>query len=228
MKTIVEDYSDFEQKYKEWMEWQIAQETNPRRRELLEKGLGHETVEFLRTVWYPAVHHFDDLFPEWEVKDFHNGYRYLNLAYMPGGAKGGIEIQGYASHAGDIDVRRFKDICWQHCLLSLDGWILLPIAYPSIKEEPWRCSQLVLSFVSTFVSQEVPSGLSVYEAEAVRFARRLLRPFAPNELAAHLMITERHTRRVLHKLVDEGLLLVVAGKQRYRTYILRTERPLFD
>jgi hypothetical protein len=40
----------FEQQYTVWLEGQMAAETNPRRRELLEKGLGHGTVEFLRTI----------------------------------------------------------------------------------------------------------------------------------------------------------------------------------
>ncbi|MNR53510.1 hypothetical protein D3C85_1735390 [compost metagenome] len=44
------------------------------------------------------------------MRDFNNGYRYLDLAYMPGGVIGGIEIQGYGPHARDLDVRRFKDI----------------------------------------------------------------------------------------------------------------------
>lgn len=61
-------------------------ETNSRR-ELLSKGLGHGTVEFLRFVWFPVVGNLRHLLPEWEVRDFSNGYRYLDLAYMPAGAK---------------------------------------------------------------------------------------------------------------------------------------------
>jgi hypothetical protein len=72
IKTVVEILSTFEQKYEEWLELNIKQEENHRRRELLESGLGHGTLEFLRTVWYPAVQHFDHLYPEWEVRDFHN------------------------------------------------------------------------------------------------------------------------------------------------------------
>lgn len=75
--------SQFEQKYEEWLQANIDSEKNIRRRELLQKGLGHGTVEFLRLVWFPAVGHFDHLLPEWEVRDFNNGYRYLDLAYMP-------------------------------------------------------------------------------------------------------------------------------------------------
>lgn len=213
--------SRFDQLYELWIHTNILNEKNPRRLEILNKGLGHGTVEFLRSVWFPAIGHFNDLHPEWEVRDFSNGYRYLDLAYMPGDARGGIEIQGYGPHARDLDVRRFKDLCRRHCLLALDGWTFLPIAYPSIVEEPKQCQQLILSFVGRFVATDVPASLSWLEAEAVRFARRLLRPITPLELAAHLRISDRHTRRILHKLVELQILDIASGEQRARTYKLR-------
>lgn len=213
--------SRFDQQYALWIHTNILNEKNPRRLEILHKGLGHGTVEFLRTVWFPAIGNFNDLHPEWEVRDFSNGYRYLDLAYMPGGARGGIEIQGYGPHARDLDVRRFKDLCRRHCLLALDGWTFLPIAYPSIVEEPQQCQQLILSFVGRFVASDVPASLSWLEAEAVRFARRLLRPITPLELANHLRVSDRHTRRLLRKLVELQLLDIASGEQRARTYKLR-------
>ncbi|MOA07674.1 hypothetical protein D3C78_1273830 [compost metagenome] len=81
--------SQFESKYEEWLQLNINSAENHRRSELLQKGLGHGTIEFLRSIWFPAVGNFDHLYPEWEVRDFNNGYRYLDLAYMPGGVKGG-------------------------------------------------------------------------------------------------------------------------------------------
>lgn len=215
--------SRFEQKFEEWMQLNIENEANPRRLELLEKGLGHGTVEFLRSIWFPTIKNFDHLYPEWEVRDFNNGYRYVDLAYMPGSVKGGIEIQGYGPHARDIDVRRFKDLCWKHSLMALDGWIVLPVAYLSIKDEPRRCQQLVLSFIGSFISTEVLSGLTYLEAEIIRYARRRLRPFTPLELSDHLRITDRHARRLLHRLVNMEILMVNSGRMRYRTYCLRTE-----
>lgn len=213
----------FTQRYEEWMLAQITEERDSRRRELLEKGLGHGTVEFLRSVWFPAIGNFDHLYPEWEVRDFNNGYRYLDLAYRPGGAKGGIEIQGYGPHARDLDVKRFKDLCMRHCLLALDGWIFLPIAYLSIKEEPKQCQQLILSFIGRFISTDISANLSCLEAETLRFARRILRPFSPPELAEHLRASERYTRKILHHLVELQLLFVTSGKKRYRTYQLRPD-----
>ncbi|CAH1220847.1 hypothetical protein PAECIP111890_05146 [Paenibacillus sp. JJ-223] len=189
----------------------------------------------MKTVWNMARWSFyamsgfrlfeasDHLQPEGEVRDFHNGYRYLDLAYLPGnGVKGGIEIQGYGPHARDLDVRRFKDLCWRHCLLTLDGWTFLPIAYLSIKDEPKRCQQLVLAFIGKFAATEAPLALNWVEAETVRFARRLLRPFTPAELAAHLRVTDQHVRRILHSMVDQQVLEVANGQERYRTYMLRT------
>jgi hypothetical protein len=213
--------SRFEKRYEEWLKLQIASEANPRRLELLEKGLGHGTVEFLRLVWFPVVGHFEYLYPEWEVRDFNNGYRYLDLAYMPGGAKGGTEIQGYGSHARDLDVRRFKDLCRKHCLLVLDDWLFLPVAYLSITDEPQLCQQLVLAFIGKFIAMDLPSNFSWVEAETIRFARRVPHPFTPFELAKHLRVSDRHARRVLRGLVDCQLLAVVGGHERARTYKLR-------
>ncbi|MGO4889160.1 transcriptional regulator [Anaerobacillus sp. MEB173] len=210
----------FEQNFEVWLQENISIETNRRRREILEKGLGHGTFEFLRSIWYPTVGNFDHLYPEWEVRDFNNGYRYLDLAYMPGGAKGGIEIQGFGPHARDLDVRRFKDLCWRHSLLALDGWTFLPIAYLSIKEEPKQCQQLILAFIGKFLSTNVPSQLSYLEAEVVRFARRLLRPITPLEVSTHLNISARHTRRILQNLVESRILKIVSGKERIRAYTL--------
>lgn len=203
----------------EWMTKQIAEELNPRRRKLLKKGLGHGTLEFLKTIWYPTLGSLDHLYPEWEVRALNNSYRYLDLAYMPAGAKGCLEIHGYRSHARDIEAWRFKDLCMKQALLSLDDWLFLPIAYLSIKEEPEVCKQLVLSFVGKFVSMPVPTTIGWAEAETLRFARRLLRPFTSGELSAHLGRSDRQTRRTLQVLTDMNLL-TTNGKIRYRTYQL--------
>ncbi|MDQ0058769.1 hypothetical protein [Paenibacillus harenae] len=73
----------FKDAYEEWMARQIAEEKSHRRKEFLRKGLGHGTMEYLRLIWNPAIGNFDHLYAEYEVRDFNNGYRYLDPAYMP-------------------------------------------------------------------------------------------------------------------------------------------------
>ncbi len=211
----------FEETFNEWLQKNITDEKNHRRLEILNKGLGHGTIEFLRVIWFPTIGNFDHLYPEWEVRDFNNGYRYLDLAYMPGGVKGGIKIQGYGPHARDLDVRRFKDLCWRHSLLALDGWTFLPIAYLSIKDEPKKVSQLILAFIGKFISSEAPSSLTWVEIEILRFARRLPRSFTPLEVANHLNVSDRHARRLLHSMVKSKILMVESSKERARRYKLR-------
>lgn len=46
------------------------------------KGLSHGTVTLLRSIWFPVIGNLNDLHPEYEVRDFNNRYRYLDLAYM--------------------------------------------------------------------------------------------------------------------------------------------------
>lgn len=210
----------FEHAYKAWLQQQIAEEKSARRREILSDGLGHGTVEFLRKIWFPTIQNFDHLYPEYEVRDLHNRIRYLDLAYMPGGDKGCIEIHGFSSHARDIEASRFKDLCMKQALLVLDDWHFLPIAYLSIREDPELCKQLVLAFVGKFLSTDVPSKLNWVEAETIRFAKRLMRPFSPKELAIHLRYSEQHVRVILHQLVEKRLMVVASGNQRYRTYRL--------
>lgn len=216
----------FEKEYERWMQMQIAQEDNHRRRELLQKGLSYGSVELLRTIWYPLIGNFDHLYPEWEVRDFNNGYRYLDFAFMPGGVKADIEVQDYRTHARDLDTRRFRDLCRRQSLLALDDWIFLPIAYLSIREEPEFCKQLILSFIGKFLSCDADAQVNSMEAETIRYARRMLRPFAPLELARHLRISDRYARKILHHLVEKNLLIVAGGKLRFRTYQLNLGNAL--
>ncbi|GGO04924.1 hypothetical protein [Saccharibacillus kuerlensis] len=211
---------EFEKEYESWISGQLEAEQNPRRRERLEQGLGHGSIEFLRSVWFPVFKNFDHLYAEWEVRDLNGGYRYIDLAYRPGGEKGAIEIQGYGPHARDLDVRRFKDLCWRHSLLALEDWTLLHIAYPSIKEELGRCRQLVLAFAGKFSASSFDSSLSWLEAETLRFARGTPAPFTAGHLAEHLRISSQHTRRILRTLVEDRRLVVASGEKRYRTYRL--------
>lgn len=213
--------ANFERAYEQWLTRQIENERGVRRKALLEQGLGHGSIEFLRQIWFPAVGNLDDLHAEWEVRDYHGGYRYIDLAYRPGGAKGAIEIQGYGSHARDLDTRRFKDLCWRHSLLALDGWTLLPVAYLSIREEPERCRQLALAFVGRFLSFDAAGdGLSWLEEETLRYARRMLAPFGAGELAGHLRVTDRHARLILRALAERKRIDIANDKQRYRMYRL--------
>lgn len=218
----------FDEAYRLWMQKQINEEANPRRRELLEKGLSHGTVQFLRSLWFPLFRNFDYLYAEFEVRDFNNKYRYLDLAFLPWEIKACIEIHDYRTHARDVEVGRFKDLCMKQAMLALDDWLFLPITYLSIRDDPGLCKQLVLSLVGKFLSSPVHAELNWAESETLRFARRLMWSLTPRELSAHLQLSERHTRDILRSLVSKKLLVVASGSQRYRTYQLPADYSIGD
>ncbi len=133
---------------------------------MLEKGLGHGTIEFLKTIWYPAVGNFNHLFPEWEVRDFGNRYRYLDLAYRPSGSKGCIEIHGYRSHARDIEAWRFKDLCMKQAYLCLDEWMFLPIEDEALRFARGR--------MRTFTVAELAEHLNRSNRQSRRILEKLV------------------------------------------------------
>lgn len=207
--------------YEKWMQAQIEEEGSVRRKEILSKGLSHSSVEFLSKIWFPAIGNFDHLHAEYEVRDLDNRMRYIHFAFMPGGEKGCIEIHDYRTHARDIEVSRFKDLCMKQSYLVLDDWDFLPIAYLSIRDQPETCKKLVLALVGKYLSSTMPKSINWIEAETIRFARRLVRPFTIQEAAEHLNVSERQGRRIVNDLVDRKWLVVASGNQRYRTYRLR-------
>lgn len=211
----------FEKAYDTWLSNQIEEEMSPQRKEILRKGLNYSTNEFLRKIWFPSVGHFDHLHAEYGVRDLNNKKRYIDLAYMPDGQKGCIEIHDFRSHARDINTERFKDLCMKQALLVLDGWDFLPIAYLSIRDNPEICKQLVLALIGKYLSTEMSEELNWVEAETMRMARRLVRPITVKEISSHLRITERHGRRILNGLVEKSYMVVDGGKLRYRSFKIR-------
>ena len=114
----------------------------------------------------------------------------------------------------------------KQALLTLDDWFFLPIAYLSIRDDPGICKQLTLAFVGKFLSAGEPPELNWAEAETLRFARRLARPFTARELSLHLRLSERHTREHLRHMAEKKWLVVASGNQRYRTYKLGQQSDL--
>jgi hypothetical protein len=220
-ETEATDRMDVNQAFDEMMHQHISASRGERRAKL-ERGLGHGETAFLKEIWYPAVGHFNDVYPEWEVRDFKDGIRYLDIAYMPVGVKCVVEVQGYGPHARDIPRWRFKDLSLRHCYLVMDGWTILPVAFDLIVENPRLCQQLVLAFIGKFVTTQLADDdLNWLECEILRYARRMVLPFTPDEIRKHLRISPNYARGLLHCLVEKQYLMVASGKERARTFTLR-------
>jgi hypothetical protein len=69
----------------------------------LQDGHGHAEQMILRQVWWPAFGHFDYLYPEYEIQDYLDGFRYLDFTYIKTSFRACFEIDGYGPHWRDVN-----------------------------------------------------------------------------------------------------------------------------
>jgi len=98
----------FEAAYESWMNAQRKMSKGERKRRLTDIS-NHAEKMFLVQVWWPSFGHFANLNAEFAVKDFKDGWRYLDFAYVTEGYKICIEIDSYGTHWRDLDRYQFAD-----------------------------------------------------------------------------------------------------------------------
>src|SRR5690606_4540425 len=106
------------QEYEDWIQ-QHQRTGGPERRRRLRNGLGHAELSFLGQVWLPAVGRLTNLHPEYEVADYSGAPRFLDFAYLRGGVKLAIEIDGFHAHVVDMDRTKFANDLHRQNLLTL-------------------------------------------------------------------------------------------------------------
>src|SRR5690606_32929827 len=105
------------------------------------------------------------LHPEYEVKDFFDGFRYLDFAYIRGSIRIAIEIDGYGTHLANISRRQFCDQWVRHMHLLNDNWIVIRIGYDDIAERPRLWIQLLQQMIGRLFGDEYGPGASLSAEE---------------------------------------------------------------
>ncbi|MEW9699911.1 DNA-binding response regulator [Paenibacillus sp. SI8] len=213
----------FQQEHEKLIQAHDERRTGERLRRLRE-GHGHAEKLFLQQVWWGAVGHFRHLHPEYEVKDFTDGSRYVDFAYLRPPYRICIEIDGYGPHARDVDRWRFGDNLFRQNQLVLDDWKVLRFSFDDIAQKQRRCQQFILHMMGRWYGEaNQPNAISLThrEKEIARLAAFAVEPLTPKAVAVHLGIRVEHTRRWLHELHRKGVLRPASGgKQRIRSYVL--------
>ncbi|GAX89736.1 hypothetical protein [Effusibacillus lacus] len=213
----------FEQDFKEFLQLHLERSTGERLRRLNE-GLGHAETLFLKKVWWQAFGNFNNLYPQYEVSDFKDGYRYLDFAYIRSTFRVAIEIDGYGPHWRDLTQTQFADHLMRQNYLIIDGWWVLRFSYDDISKKPRYCQQTIQQLIGKWLGFEVSDDrLTAREKEIVRLAFRLGRPITPLDVCEGLGIKDRHARKLLHSLVDKKWLSAASGIVRIRSFKLNME-----
>lgn len=224
-RTRREPTIEFHDAYRQFIEGCLGEDCSPERRRKLREGLGFGELGFLEKVWWPLFHSFDHLHPEYEVADYTGGSRFIDFAYLRGKAKLAIEIDGFSSHAQNLDRRGFSYRLHRQNVLVLDGWDVLRFPFDDVDSRPRRCQQTIQQYMgSRFAGSDaqLPESLllTATDREIVRLARGLPGPMKPADVQRHLQESRTTTYRRLRKLVAQGLLVPASGTKRIRAYAL--------
>ncbi len=190
------------------------------------EGHGHAERLFLKQVWWRALGEFLYLHPEFEVKDFRDGIRYIDFAYIRQGLKLAIEIDGYTTHASQISRTQFSDGLIRQNHLIIDGWKVLRFSYDDVQNHPRMCEQIILQFIGKYFSeqhgdQEQYGELNIVEKAICRLALSQGKAISPRHVSELFQFGIKKSRNILHQLKEKQILVpVVEGQQRIRFYQL--------
>lgn len=187
----------------------------------LKEGHGHAEQLFLRQVWWPAFGSFTDLHPEYEVRDFRDGTRFLDFAFVRHSLKLAIEIDGYGPHASQISRTQFADQWTRQNHLIIDGWKILRFSYDDVKARPRMCEQILQQFMGRYLGCETQTEmrLNYVEKEVIRYALSLNRPLTPQDVCEILSVKNAKARQILKTMLEKSLIQTVGkGSLRIRKY----------
>lgn len=189
----------------------------------LKEGLGFAESSFLRYIWWKLFENFTDLHPEYEVKDFRDGTRFLDFAFLRHTLKLAIEIDGYGPHYNDLSRVQFSDQLIRQNHLVLDGWKVLRFSFDDVKNRPRMCEQIIQQLIGKYFADLYiqTNSLTFMEKEIIRLANTLERPIKPLDVQNLLHFGQGKAQRILKDMsAKEFLMPAGQGTSRIRSYSL--------
>lgn len=198
----------FELAYAAWMVNQRKSCKGERKRRLSEVS-NHAEKMFIMHVWWPAFGHFTHLHAEFEVKDFKDGWRYLDFAFITAGYRICIEIDSYGTHWRDLNRSQFSDHLMRQNHLVLDGWIVLRFALDDIMDKPRRCQQIIQQLIGILSITNTSNAIKLTPNEQLimRIAASMSEPITPKYVTEQLGAHRATVSRYLQSLVQKQLLI---------------------
>ncbi len=216
---------DFETAYRNFVASHVARRSGAAATRIVD-GLGYAETLFLKAVWWPMYHHFDGLHPEYQVRDYNKGWRFIDFAYLRGYFRLAMELDGFGPHSRDITRYNFTDACRRQNTLVLEGWQVLRFSFDDVRDNPELCALTIQKHIGSWADADAGWGeASIVEREVVRVTWRTPDPITPQKVADTLHISTASARRYMHHLVEiRWLEPVGGGESRIRTYRIHPSR----
>lgn len=208
IKELLKSDESFGRAYARFMEEQINGSSGERKRRLLSDKRYAETL-FLKEVWWPAFLSFRRLFAEYEIRDFKDGWRYLDFAFIVNAVLICIEIDPFGTHFRNIDRNRYDDNLHRHNDLVLDDWKIFRFSLDDIKNNPRRCQQTLMQAVAKWGLEDTSNLLHLHPIEYAvwKWVESNEGMVTPISVARALRINRETSAKYLKLLVIKGLIL---------------------
>lgn len=194
--------------YEKWMALQIKSSTGFRLLRL-QKDLSFSLKKFIIHVFWPAVGSFDGWFAEYELMDFKDGFRYLDLAKPSTVIKICIEVDDKGTHGHNVDSFKFSDDRFRQNDLVIDDWKVLRFSLNSILDQPRRCQQQMRHALAKWGNESKIAQplLSPTELAIFKFIENKTKAYSPISTAQAVGIHRNTAVKYLKSLVEKGKVI---------------------
>jgi hypothetical protein len=163
----------------------------------------------------------DDLYPEYEVRDYNDGRRFIDHAYKPDGIRLALEADGFNPHIRDIDRWDHADNMLRDKHLLADGWTVIHYSSDVIRYRSRQAQQLLRQIVWGREGRTQGEELTIAEREAIRYGKRKGGSVSPSEVGAYLGRTRGIAANILQGLVRKQIYRPVNPESKQvRSYVL--------
>jgi hypothetical protein len=199
---------NFEEAHEVWLERHLGALDGERARRVV---TGHQYLErlILQEVWWPAFGTLEGLYPQYEVRDYRDGRRYIDHAYKPHMMKLALEADGFKPHVQDVTVSDHADNLLRDAHLIADGWMVVHFSTEIIKNRSREAQQLLRQIVWGHEGRVRGSSLSLAAREIVRHARSKGSPVSIKELMLLLGRCRNTVMLLIRELHGHGLIAPV-------------------
>lgn len=194
----------FQDEHAKWLDSHLSRRKGERKSRL-ERGHGHGERMFAERIWWELFGHFNDLHPEYEVKDFRGRPYFLDFAWKPGRYRFSIDVKGFGPHVQNMDRVGYRRELNREIYLQNIGYRIINIPYDDLAEQPQLTISLLKPLLLPYATaQSATEQYTRLEREALLIAMKTGRHLRPADLVTELVINRRTAVNCLKSLCAKG------------------------
>lgn len=199
----------FQIEYNNWIQDHLRRRKGERH-DALKRSNSFGNRLFAEKIWWPLVGNFNNLHPEYEVKDWRGRPYYADFLWKKQAVRIVFEVMDFGSHGTDRS--KYRQDLNRGLFLQSQDYLLYSISLDELKENPAFILSSLRSILSPYVMiEEGIKRFSKNERALMRAAVRHDRVIRPLKVAKELELHPETIIKYCRKLVKKGKFRAVAN-----------------